>query len=717
MLDDSKQVNLRGRSFRGQNLSGKDFSYSDIRGADFTNAILKGVNFSYSKAGPRRIWLVCIAIAGLIGSAVASLISGYAGGLIGLLMFGDTELGPLLSRVASAFFFIALAILFFLVVRQGFGKNLGYFAIGIVVVLAIAVAGGTGEVGVAALMSTFALAASAAAMIVWSLTLTTVYLASGRVVATAISVIALVCAMPGALEATAPTNPELQTPFGLSRILMLCIAGIRITIVLASSIYVSWQVVAGNRIFSILGLAANAWIGTRGTSFRGADLTDADFTGADLKGADFRTANLTRTCWFRVAKLEQARTKGTYLDDLRIRQLLVAKNVQENEFVGRDLRGINLRDASLQRANFTGSDLSEATLENADLSGAKLAKSRLYGANLTGACLTGAVIQDWAISTDTIFENVQCEFIYMRLPTEDDPDPWRKPDNRSEVFQEGDFSDFIAPIIRTLGLYQQQHVDPRQIAGAFKTLDLFHYQGIDPSAAAISLKQLAEEHPEAKLEVIALEGRGNEKFRLQAAVAEEVDRSQLSARYLEKYRENSSLPYGELQVLLGTLAEKDRRILNLEEMVMTAIQSEKFYVEAHYNLGEVTYGDKITVGSITESEGVAIGRGARSSVSMGVSTDQIENLFRPLQDAARNSPLEKRNEPLQTLQEIKAEMAKGQQADDSRIAELIDEFVDLVPAAESTLLSTFAMPVLHKLTGPMTKDVLEKIQRNQESSR
>ena len=80
------------------------------------------------------------------------------------------------------------------------------------------------------------------------------------------------------------------------------------------------------------------------------------------------------------------------------------------------------------------------------------------------------------------------------MPTKADPDPCRKPDNRNEIFQDGDF---IAPIIKTLNLDQTQHLDLRVVARRFKTLDLFHHEGIDPTAAAIALKQLAQQYPEA----------------------------------------------------------------------------------------------------------------------------------------------------------------------------------------------------------------------------
>ncbi|MEM6591982.1 MAG: low-complexity protein, partial [Cyanobacteria bacterium P01_C01_bin.73] len=174
----------------------------------------------------------------------------------------------------------------------------------------------------------------------------------------------------------------------------------------------------------------------------------------------------------------------------------------------------------------------------------------------------------------------------MQLPTKVDPDPCRKPDNRNENFEPGDFADFIAPIIKTLNLYQTQNIDLRVVAQQFKTLDLFHHEGIDPAAAAIALKQLAEQHPEAGLEIVALEGRGDDKVRVQAKVKGAVDRSALSADYFAAYREMSAMPYSDLQSLLGGIAEKDERIRSLENMVKTAIEGNKFYVETVYNLGD-----------------------------------------------------------------------------------------------------------------------------------
>ncbi|MHC5721254.1 MAG: pentapeptide repeat-containing protein, partial [Nostoc sp.] len=107
---------------------------------------------------------------------------------------------------------------------------------------------------------------------------------------------------------------------------------------------------------------------------------------------------------------------------------------------------------------FISADLSQANLQDADLSRVKLFQAQLNGTNLTGATLTGAYIQDWGITTDTKFDGVRCEYVYMRLPTKENPDPLRKPDNNKEVFADGEFGDFIKPIFDTLDLYHNQNV-------------------------------------------------------------------------------------------------------------------------------------------------------------------------------------------------------------------------------------------------------------------
>ena len=119
-------------------------------------------------------------------------------------------------------------------------------------------------------------------------------------------------------------------------------------------------------------------------------------------------------------------------------------------------------------AIFIGASLNQSNLRGADFSRAVLKQTQLDGADLSGAILTGAYIEDWGITSTTNLKNVQCEYIYMRVPTKENPNPLRKPDNLRETFADGEFADFIQPFFDTLDLYHNQDVDPRAISIALK---------------------------------------------------------------------------------------------------------------------------------------------------------------------------------------------------------------------------------------------------------
>lgn len=421
-----------------------------------------------------------------------------------------------------------------------------------------------------------------------------------------------------------------------------------------------------------------------GTKFKKANLTDANFTQAILKNTDLRKTTLTRTCCFQVKQLNQARLEGTYLDNKSVQQLVTTKDGRDKDYDYLDLRGVNLQGANLVNISLVGTHLSEATLREANLSRAKLVKAQLYGADLTLACLTGAFIQDWAISTDTHLDEVRCEYVYMRLPTTDNPDPWRKPDNREETFKEGDFSDFIAPIVKTLALYRQQRVDTRRMASTFKTLDLYHYEGIDPSAAVIALKQLSEQYPDAELEVVALEGRGDEKVRLQAVVTEIVNQSQLSAEYFDRYREISVLPYKDIQALLAGIAEKDDRIRSLEQMVNSAIQSNKYYVETYYQMGD-TVSQKSSIdikagGDIGNISGIIAGN-VSGVVNLGSISGNVTNTINQLPESTDpNDP----NQPSlkELLTQLQAAIESETELPDEDKAEALEQVKTLAETGQ-----------------------------------
>ena len=107
------------------------------------------------------------------------------------------------------------------------------------------------------------------------------------------------------------------------------------------------------------------------------------------------------------------------------------------------LHGINLSGANLEDASFIGTDLSQANLQDANLSSAKLVNTQLEQADFTGVCLTGACIEGWKIAHSTKLDGVECDYIYTRLTTPNNPNPYRQPEDHQKTFEPGDFADFV----------------------------------------------------------------------------------------------------------------------------------------------------------------------------------------------------------------------------------------------------------------------------------
>lgn len=625
MVNEFQNANLRGQDLRGKNLTGVDFSHADIRGANFSNAILANANFSYAKAGLPIFQTISYVVLSLIVSLLAGLIAAYAGAIIGDLLSGNANI-PSASGVIST---VILLILFITILWQGLGLLLATLAEVLaacsIIVLALLPENDIGNSSaVAVVLVILAMAGSIVGVVNMALALA---IAKVMVLPGIVSLTGVIAVLGGVLGALLGVRSQ------VSAYLMAGLVGL---VAIAIGMYVGWQAITGNQKYLLIRSLAISIVSQGGTSFRGANLTDANFTQANLKSVDFRQATLTRTCWLQTKNLAQARLEGTYLENPKLRQLVVTKEGREQNFDRLNLRELNLENANLQDVSFIGTDLSEANLQKANLAGAKLAQAQLYQSILNQACLTGAYIQNWGISTDTQLEEIKCDYIYMQLPTKDDPDPCRKPDNRREIFQPGDFAEFIAPIIKTLNLYQTQNIDPRQVANKFKTLDLFHYEGIDPTAAAIAVTQLAENHPEAGLEIVALEGRGKDKIRLQAIVANDANRSELYQEYFQKYTEIQSLTYSDLQALLLGIKEKEERIQSLEKLLENAIHQPKFYVETYQNQGEIFMSQSKGNVNISGSQGnisgiSAVGENsAMTGVAIGAISGNVTNTINEL---------------------------------------------------------------------------------------
>jgi hypothetical protein len=141
--------------------------------------------------------------------------------------------------------------------------------------------------------------------------------------------------------------------------------------------------------------------------------------------------------------------------------------------------------------------------------------------------------------------------------------------------------------------------------------------------------------------------------------------------------------------------------------------------------GDLVRGDKVLgdkIGSQINTGGGAYFGGPVSAggniigrdqiTTQGVAARDLESLFAPLLAlVAEQAPSDKRAAAVQQVQDLKAEVAKREQADDGKIATIVDGLVALVPKAVGAVVSTFAMPILSGIAGPATKFVLNRLQR------
>lgn len=123
--------------------------------------------------------------------------------------------------------------------------------------------------------------------------------------------------------------------------------------------------------------------------------------------------------------------------------------------------------------------------------------------------------------------------------------------------------------------------------------------------------------------------------------------------------------------------------------------------------GDQSGGVNIHGGTVNTSGGDIVGR---DKIVNQAASREIEDALRPLAEAIRAAPPEKRAEALAKLEELKKEVTKGEERDDGVVAKLVEGLVGLVPSAASAVASAFGTPILVAIVGPVTKYVLDKIQ-------
>jgi hypothetical protein len=105
--------------------------------------------------------------------------------------------------------------------------------------------------------------------------------------------------------------------------------------------------------------------------------------------------------------------------------------------------------------------------------------------------------------------------------------------------------------------------------------------------------------------------------------------------------------------------------------------------------------------------------GSGSSVQTGLAAAEIAQLLAPVLAAVQQSAVDPAQQAaaLQEIEKLKAELAKGKNADDLRIAGILDDLAKMVPGAAAAVVSAFGAPPLAGIAGPVTRFVLDQVKR------
>ena len=136
-------------------------------------------------------------------------------------------------------------------------------------------------------------------------------------------------------------------------------------------------------------------------------------------------------------------------------QILVSRKGTNGIYSDLDLSDRHLVGVELIKANLSGADLTRSNLQHADLTFANLTNVKAGGTDFRYATFTGACIQNWTVNSDTRFDDLICDYIYL---TPDQDRQNRRP--LSGSFEPGDFEKLVDKFADTLDFILRRGTDP-----------------------------------------------------------------------------------------------------------------------------------------------------------------------------------------------------------------------------------------------------------------
>lgn len=356
-----------------------------------------------------------------------------------------------------------------------------------------------------------------------------------------------------------------------------------------------------------------------------ANLNFANLNSANLENSSLNSATLNSAKLY-FAKLSHANLENAHLEnaDLYSTKLDSAK-LNYAQLENADFNSANLGNAELNSANFKNADLENANLENANLNFADLNSANLknasllvvtaLGASFKNTTLTGACIEDWNINSKTNFEDVVCDYIYLKWDKEKKKPTERRPSDPNRNFLPGEFTK----------LFQKVH----------ETVDLIFSNGIDWQAFLSSYQDIQYTNNYNELDMRAIKKSSDGSFIIRVDVPENANKANLEAEFYQRYE-------GELkrleEVYQKELQAKDREIESYrrESANMTEIAkllaSRPITVETKAVAGdEVNQSGSFGIGQMKGGEitGDAIVAGTYNEVAQDIKTliNQLKNNY------------------------------------------------------------------------------------------
>ena len=349
------------------------------------------------------------------------------------------------------------------------------------------------------------------------------------------------------------------------------------------------------------------------------DLSQANFYKLNLSGANLNSVNFNETTLRKanlsLTNLSLANLTGTIL----VNAILQKADMSGAILLEADLWEANLRRANLKKATLRSVNLSLATLEEANLYEADLSGANLWDANLSeaflekvnlsritaletnfkGATLTGACIEDWNINSKTNFDNVICDYIYLKQGQQE-----RRPAEPNRNFQPGEFAKLVQK--------------------SLNTIDLIFSKGADWRAVAYSIKNTQVLNEDTSLAIQSIENKGDGVVLIKVNVPENADKGKIEGDFWQGYEfANKTLK----EQYEARILDKDKEINRLFTIVTQGKEVQKLMAEQpkfQQNFNAPVYGNAQNI------EGNQNIYASEKQQTLAQAAEEIQNLLKQL---------------------------------------------------------------------------------------